>query len=266
MRKLVIAAAALAFTGSAHAADMPLLKAAPIMAAPSWTGLYIGINGGGAWGRTDTGLSVNNVPPPGFFTFFNGANIPGVQAAGSNAINNSGGLVGGQIGYLLQSGSIVGGFEAAFDWMNAKGSANVSQPYFANPQTFTINESVSSNWLFTFLGRVGFDMGSWYPYVTGGLAVADLKHTFNYTDTVFAPNCACSGSFSQVRPGVAGGAGLEWRWDNHWSLRGEYLYVVFNGVDGTSTVGNPATPTLATFMHKASFTENIARAALSYKF
>src|SRR6202790_1412705 len=62
MRKLVLATAALALTGSAYAADMPLLKAPP-MVAPSWTGLYIGINGGGEWGRVDPGLVV---PPNGY--------------------------------------------------------------------------------------------------------------------------------------------------------------------------------------------------------
>ena len=58
MRKLVIAAAALAFTGTAQAADMPMLKAPPMaVAAPNWTGLYIGVNGGWASGVTDTGTS-----------------------------------------------------------------------------------------------------------------------------------------------------------------------------------------------------------------
>jgi len=54
MRKLALAAAALAFTGSAYAADVPL-KAAPMVAAPAipfnWGGWYIGFNAGAGWTR-----------------------------------------------------------------------------------------------------------------------------------------------------------------------------------------------------------------------
>jgi outer membrane immunogenic protein len=49
MRRLFIAVAAMAFTGTAFAADMPI-KAAPVVVTPSWTGWYIGVNGGGEWG------------------------------------------------------------------------------------------------------------------------------------------------------------------------------------------------------------------------
>jgi outer membrane immunogenic protein len=265
MKTIGIAAVALAFTGSAYAADMPIYVKAPPVAAPSWTGLYIGVNGGGAWGQTETQLSAANNAP----AFFNPVNIPTVQAAGSNNVGNSGGLGGGQIGYLIQSGSIVAGFEAAFDWMRAKGSFSNTAVYPGNaPATFTDSGKVSSDWLFTFLGRIGVDMGSWYPYVTGGLAVADLKYTNTFTDTTFAAGCACVASINSVVPGLAGGAGLEWRFDSHWSLRGEYLYILFSGVNGTSTVvsGPGVGFGTATLTHQASFSENIARAALSYKF
>jgi opacity protein-like surface antigen len=152
--------------------------------------------------------------------------------------------------------------------MKANGSTTVSAIYPANaPLGFTFNEKVSSDWLFTMLARVGFDMGAWYPYVTGGLAVANLKYTNTFTDTTFAAGCGtCVASLSQVRAGVAGGGGLEWRFDNHWSLRGEYLYVLFNDVNGTSTAAPGIPPGTATFTHKATFSENIGRAALSYKF
>ena len=263
MRKTLVLAAVLAFTGSAYAADLP--SKAPSMvapAAPSWTGWYVGVNGGGVWGRTSPGLAVNNI------NFFNPVNIPAVIQNASGTIDNSGGLAGGQIGYLLQSGQVVFGVEAGFDWMDARGSRTAGALYIAaNPNPgYTINQSVSSEWLLTLLGRVGVDMGAWYPYITGGIAVADLKYNWNYTDTFWGAGCACAASFSKTVLGGVGGVGVEWRWDSHWSLRGEYLLMYFDSVTGTSHVGNPTFGTLAIYAHQAQFQENIGRLALSYKF
>jgi len=290
MRKLVIAAAALGFTGTTYAADMPLLKAPPMAAPPSWTGFYIGVNGGGGWGTSDTGLAYvlngNGAPIPGVVdpvtpsggAFFQGLNRTAVVNAASNSINPSGGLAGGQIGYLLQQGSVVGGLELGFDWSGVKKSVTSGGVYTVGGldggMPFGFNERVSSTWLFTFLGRVGFDLGAWYPYATAGLAVSDIKYTNAFSD----PNNTTAGvgpvagavSIDQVKAGVAGGGGLEWRFDNHWSLRGEYLFISFAGISGFSTVCTVAgacaagTPQL-TWLHNASFQENVGRVFLSYK-
>ena len=263
MRKFVLAAAAMLFSGTAFAADMPFVKASPV-AAPSWAGFYIGINGGGVWGQTQTQLSITNNAP----AFFATGNISTVQAAGSNDVKNSGGLAGGQIGYLGQAGSIVAGFEASFDWMNAKGSFSNSGIYPLNaPNGFNLSGTVSTDWLFTFMGRVGYDMGSWFPYVTGGLAVANLKYTNTFTDPVFAAGCGtCVASISTVVPGLAGGGGLEFRLDSHWSVRGEYMYMRFSAINGTAIAAPGIPPGTANLSHQATFSESVARAAISYKY
>jgi len=301
MRKLVIAAAALGFTGTAYAADMPLLKAPPMMAAPSWTGFYIGVNGGGGWGTSETGLGYilggTAAPIPAAFDNVtpNGAqaglcssaqcqalNRIAVVNAASNTLNPSGGMAGGQVGYLLQQGSVVGGLEAAFDWSGVKQSVLSNSAYPAGVAAglpFSFNERVSSTWLFTFLGRVGFDLGAWYPYATAGLAVADIKYANAFSDPnspagIVAPVVtgpfAGAISIDQVKAGIAAGGGLEWRFDNHWSLRGEYLFISFGGVSGIGTIcqvagGCGSLATAVSVIHNASFQENVARAFLSYK-
>ena len=87
--KLKTFAAALAATtiaGSAIAADLPSRKVAPIVAAapvPTWTGFYIGINAGGAFGGSG-GISTLGTP-----TFANPAFLAG------------GGAVAGALARLL---------------------------------------------------------------------------------------------------------------------------------------------------------------------
>src|SRR5690242_20843085 len=107
MKKLVLAGIAMLVLGvaSASAADIQRRQAlpakAPVYMAPpyNWTGFYVGINGGGGWGRSD------------FSDPF---------ATGS--FNTSGGLVGGTVGYNWQMGQVVFGLEGDVDWSDIRGS------------------------------------------------------------------------------------------------------------------------------------------------
>src|ERR1044071_4195741 len=105
MKRLILAACAgllaAAMATPSVAADLgprPVFKG-PAYIAPvfTWTGFYVGINGGYGWGDSDW-----NPGPPSFDT--------------------KGWLAGGTIGYNLQTGSFVWGIEADFDWSNMKGS------------------------------------------------------------------------------------------------------------------------------------------------
>ena len=94
-----IALAVSTFT-SAMAADVPMpYKAPPAAPAFSWTGCYVGGNGGG-------GRGVNEQQPILGITF--------------NADHNSGWLAGVQGGCDYQVGSLVVGVEGQFDWADMK--------------------------------------------------------------------------------------------------------------------------------------------------
>ena len=129
--------------GAALAADIP--RAAPAYRAPAmvpfynWTGFYLGINGGGAWGRTNWD--------------------------GFGSANTSGGLVGVTLGYNWQAiGSPwVFGLEGDVDWTNIKGTVAC-----AGCET-------KNRWLGTVRGRLGYAMDRVLPYFTGGLAVGDIQ-------------------------------------------------------------------------------------------
>ncbi len=91
MKKLFVTAfLSLAAIGSAQAADMALPVKAPPPAPWSWTGFYIGGNGGYSWGNWDSTSLTAIFPGPGG-TLVNSAS-PNVQGA----------IAGGQIGYNWQ--------------------------------------------------------------------------------------------------------------------------------------------------------------------
>jgi|HubBroStandDraft_6_1064221.scaffolds.fasta_scaffold52143_2 outer membrane immunogenic protein len=252
----------------AMAADMSV-KAMPAPApVASWTGFYIGINGGGAWGSVDP--SVRDIGPDSFFA---GANVPAVTTNGSQSFNMSGGLAGGQLGYLFQAGRAVLGVEASFDWSSLKGTAANGPTVYpvTAPTTFSWNLRGSSDFMATFLGRIGFDMGQWYPYLTGGAAVARLKYTASYIDT-FYPSIS-NNSFASTQVGWVVGGGAEWRVTQNWMLRGEYLHTEFDSFGGngliacTPGVGNCVGAGFSTtFAFNNKFKEDLGRILLSYRF
>ena len=96
MKRLFAAGVALlALGGAAAAADLypaPYYRAPPPAYPPlyTWTGFYLGLNGGGAFGSSTW------------------------DTAGS--ITTSGGLVGGTVGYNYQINHFVVGAEADIDW------------------------------------------------------------------------------------------------------------------------------------------------------
>jgi len=132
--------------GSANAADLPrqMPVKAPIYAPMyNWTGLYIGINGGGAFGRS--------------------------RWNSTGGFDTSGGMVGGTVGYNWQFGTWVLGLEGDIDWANIKGSTNtVLCPGGC---------STENTWLGTARGRVGYAFDRWLPYITGGAAFGDVQAT-----------------------------------------------------------------------------------------
>jgi outer membrane immunogenic protein len=152
MKKLVAGCVAfllMAAAQSASAADLsvaPLYKAPPpkpVSPAYNWSGFYLGLNGGGGWGRSNWNTSTDHI---------------GV----------SGGLVGGTAGYNYQfQSNVVLGLEADMDWAHLTGT-NSSVNCLAGCST-------SDSWLSTVRGRAGYAFGSVMPYVTGGLAVGDIQ-------------------------------------------------------------------------------------------
>jgi len=169
------------------AADLPRpAYKAPVYVAPfSWSGFYVGINGGYAWGST----KLTNV-------------------VGTQSFDTTGGLAGGTLGYNLQTGNWVWGLEGDIDASWLKGDST-SAPLCAGG----VGCELKQTWFGTARGRIGYAFDRWLPYATGGLAVGDSKIT--------VPN---SNSQTDTRVGWTAGAGLEWAFLGAWSAKIEYLY------------------------------------------
>jgi outer membrane immunogenic protein len=189
---------------SAAAADMPAratTKAPAMIAAISdWSGFYLGINGGGGSShKCWTNTTMLGVPT-----------LPNTSEGCHDA---TGGLVGGQIGYRLQSAAWVFGLEAQGDWSGMKG-ANTSILLPATTNQTRINA------LGLFTGQVGYSWNNVLWYLKGGAAVANEKYTGITTATGAALDQA-----SETRWGGLIGTGVEFSFAQNWSVGAEYNHL-----------------------------------------
>ncbi|MGI8526760.1 MAG: outer membrane beta-barrel protein [Pseudolabrys sp.] len=175
--------------GQVFAADLPrpAYKAAPpLYAAPfSWSGFYIGLNGGYGWGKSSW------------------SNVLGT----TGDFNVKGFVGGGTLGYNLQTGVYVFGLEGDIDYSAIKGTADAS--------CGAGSCDTRNTWLGTARGRVGYAWDRWLPFITGGAAFGGIRMT----------PLAGGTSESQTRVGWTLGGGVEYAFMNSWSAKLEYLYV-----------------------------------------
>ena len=73
----------------------------------------------------------------------------------------------------------------------------------------------------TVRGRIGYASGHWLVYATGGFAFAGERF-------INTPDVGTDQKHINVRPGWAAGAGVEYAFAPHWSVKLEYLYSQFD--------------------------------------
>ncbi|WP_046865276.1 outer membrane protein [Microvirga massiliensis] len=278
MKKILLSSVALlGFTAGAMAADLPA-RAAPV--APvftpvpvfTWTGFYVGVNAGWAWGNNNDSNGV--FVPAGTF--------PGVASTTSGTLfvpgndnDNEGFTGGGQIGYNYQIGSFVIGVEADFQGI---ASDNNNNNFFGAAPAFIAATGpgipgdvavVSTgglrglDWFGTVRARAGVAFDRWLVYATGGFAYGGGGDNNSFCGGVFF-NC----NNDDTRTGWTVGGGVEYAITNNFTARIEGLYVNldsgnrFNGV-----VFDNASRTL--FVGNGNNGDNefgVVRAAVNYKF
>ena len=104
----------------------------------------------------------------------------------------------------------------SFAGLGLKASGDVTVPYpTVAPNAFTIHQDVKTQWLFTARPRVGYAFDRTLLYVTGGVAVTELKYNAVFSD-VFGNGV--TGSVSKTVVGWTVGGGIEYAFaKNVWS-------------------------------------------------
>jgi outer membrane immunogenic protein len=232
----LVATLAMIAAPAAFAADIParapMPAKAPAMVVPvfTWTGFYIGIHGGGAWGEKDwTEVTLVTPRPEGSFDV-------------------SGWLAGGQVGANWQFGQWVVGVEGDASWADINGS-RASLAFAAT----TIASKIEA--LATFTGRVGWAFDRVLVYAKGGGAWAREVHTVSGV---------AAASFSENRWGWTVGGGVEVALDRNWSLRGDYAYIDFGttrftGLTCTGACTPPFSEDISQHLH-------VFKGAVNYRF
>lgn len=225
----------------------------------NWTGYYIGANAGYGWGDSD----VSTTTSAG--TYFAPSSVTAVNAAGHGKVHPDGFVGGVQAGMNWQNGNLVLGGEVDFDAYDLSKSRTVTAIYPAfSPDTFTLGQSVKADWLLTLRPRVGVAMDNLLGYVTGGLAVTNLKNSNSFSDTL-GLGAAEYASGSKTKYGWTLGAGVEYALMDKWSAKLEYLYTDFGSVSSSGTL-TAAGPSAAPFSHSADLTSSTLRLGVNYKF
>ena len=180
-----------------------------------WTGLYIGGHTG--YGRGHSSAVLWDPAP-------------------TSQSGNFSGVIGGvQGGYNLRlpSGLLLG-VEADLTFPNYITSNSITSR-IATPRNDFVEQW---DYVGTLRGRLGYAQRHWLLYATGGLAYAGERF-------INVPDAGVDEKHIGVRLGWAAGAGFEYAFAPHWTVRLEYLYSQFgranvtllpSGVQHTSTL------------------------------
>ena len=254
---------------NASAADLAVRAAPPLAPVPAWTGLYIGVHGGGAWQSAPNWSAVDPNFRPGAIGF-----APQTLSANPGL----GGVGGIQAGYSYQfAPAWVVGVEGDISWASLSDNRTVRGPNGVSPNTpVALSMSENTEWLASVRGKVGYvGWGNGLYYLTGGAAWRNTEYNANWTEVnqasqYFGHNFDVAST--TTKGGWVLGGGAEYQVTSNIMLRGEYLYYGFNdgfsqpvmklGIDG---LPRPAAPLPATFTWN-SYNVQVGRVAVSYKF
>lgn len=252
----------------------------PASAEPrDWNTFYAGVSAGAAFG--DTGVSTvvdcifGAVLCAPDIQEDNGAWI---EEVGSGRGNGTAWIGGAFIGWNWQAGRLLLGVEGDVSAMpldiSVGGTAQTVNEGLYNegiPSVFTMMTTVSTDWLATTRGRIGFlPTPGLLLYGTAGLAATELTVTNSFRDNfdngVGTGNREYSRN-SQFRTAFVVGGGAEWAFAERWTLRTEYLFTDLGSISTTGiSTYLPQVPNSNPITSTADLRVHIVRLGLAYGF
>lgn len=204
MKKYLFASVALVLlSGSSALAADPTMAIQDLPPGFSWTGAYLGVQAGYAWGNADD-------------------NFPADPTAETDA-SVKGGFAGVYTGYNWQAGNIVFGVDGDINISGIDGRSS--------PNRFGEFIDTDVNWMGAARARVGYAMDRVLIYGAGGAAIAGVD--INLQDPV--------GSFDTASETLTGwtlGAGAEVAFTDNMIGRAEYRYTDLGDIDYLNGTGS----------------------------
>jgi outer membrane immunogenic protein len=173
--------------------EAPLIAPAPF----DWSGFYIGVHAGYAWANRN-----------GCWDFGSTTVDCGTDFDETFDYGQKGPLVGAQGGYNWAWSNFLLGVEVDASLADVTGELNPGD---------TDGGVGTWNWLASASARLGWAHNNWLLYAKGGYALGDFD---------FAGNSGCN--FNMNHHGPLAGAGVEWRFSQHASVKLEYNHIWFD--------------------------------------
>lgn len=190
MKRVILAAMLAGFSiAPAQAADV-----APLPEAYDWSGAYLGLQAGYAWG--DTSIEETDA-------------VTGLETEPFDDFNSDGFVGGAHIGYNFQSDSLVFGIVADGEFSDISGD----QDFGGSPDS----SEVEIDWLASVRLRAGFAWDRMLIFGTGGLAVGGVHMTD--IDDING-----SDSSNETAVGYTVGGGAEFAVTEALSISAEYRF------------------------------------------
>ena len=120
-------------------------------------------------------------------------------------------------------------------------------------------------WFSTARARVGWALGDWLLYATGGAAWGQVKTNMNENcpigcgPTLLVPDNS-SAIFTNTKAGWVAGGGVEFALGGNWSGKLEYLHLDLGTVSNTLAGAGPYTVTFSSPVR-----DNVFRVGLNYR-
>jgi outer membrane immunogenic protein len=171
----------------------------------SWSGGYVGINGGWAWSSERHAIT-DTAPANGF-------------TGTSHGFESDGGFIGVQAGYNWQRDRLVFGVEADFQGGRFHDGFNVTVPSNGGPLGVIAAQKIND--FGTVRGRLGYAFGPTLVYATGGFAYGEVRDSFTLAN---------GGATALLRHGTTDtgfvvGGGVEHYFSRNVSAKLEYQYI-----------------------------------------
>lgn len=247
MKKFLLGSVAVLSITSANAADISAYKAQamPVLETYSWTGLYLGLDAGGAFGNKTASFNPDPVTAKALAAVGQPANV---------ASNAAGMFAGGHLGYDYQINSFfVVGVEASLVATGINSGTNGT--VIANLGSFTSSEP----WRGAVVGRAGLVLDPRLMiYGLGGLAFGEVNDAASAVG--FVPVTA-----SSMKSGWTGGLGMEYMFSKHFYGGLEYRHTDL-GLHGPGVLVSTNPRNTATLGPTIGGASDEARAKVGYRF